>query len=378
MSSRVDVRLQGGARGPALTLAALRRRPLLSRVSTAKRGPPRADPEDPTPVTRPRRATSADVARRAGVSRATVSYVLNGRADQSIPEATRERVFAAAADLKYVPNAASKALRAGESQLVLLVNPGLPWGSNLRTLVDTLTTSVARSGRSLLMWHRQEPGDLARVLAHLEPRVVIALAHLGGQDERLLADVGIPLVDAGVDSAAPTGGVPSVLQVRHLASQGHRRIGYLSTGDPARLMFAAPRIEGVRAACRDLGLPEPLVAEVPSAARLSVTAVAEILDGWRSGPDAVTAVACYNDLYAAAALAAARRLGLEVPGDLAVVGVDDEPFAAFAQPPLTTVRYDMATFGERVWAYAEEVMAGGAPSPAVPAIDVGLVQRASA
>ncbi len=329
-------------------------------------------------MSRPRRATSADVARLAGVSRATVSYVLNGRADQSIPEATRARVLAAAAQLKYVPNAASKALRAGESRLVLLVNPGLPWGSNLRTLVDTLTASVARSGRSLLMWHRQEPGDLARVLAHFEPRVVIALAHLGDQEESLLADVGIPLVDAGIDSAAPTGGVPSVLQVRHLASQGHRRIGYLSTGDPARLMFAAPRIEGVRATCRDLGLPEPRIAEVPSAARLSVSTVAEVLAGWRSGPDAVTAVACYNDLYAAAVLAAAARLGLEVPGDVAVVGVDDEPFAAFAHPPLTTVRFDMAAFADRVWAYAEEVLAGEVASPALPAIDLSLVPRASA
>ena len=80
-------------------------------------------------MSRPRRATSSDVARLAGVSRATVSYVLNGRADQSIPEATRDRVLAAAAELAYVPNAASRALRAGESRLVLLVNPGMPWAA---------------------------------------------------------------------------------------------------------------------------------------------------------------------------------------------------------------------------------------------------------
>ncbi len=329
-------------------------------------------------MSRPRRATSSDVARLAGVSRATVSYVLNGRADQSIPEATRARVLAAAAELAYVPNAASRALRAGESRLVLLVNPGMPWGSNARTLVDTLTAATARSGRSLVMWHSLQPGELAGVLGHLDACVVIALGVLDPRDAGVLADVGIPLVDAGIDTAVNAGPVPSGLQIRHLAARGHRRIGYLSTGDPARRMFATPRIDGARATCRELGLPEPLVAEVPSAARrLSVTAVADVLAGWRAEADPVTAVACYNDLFAAAALAAAARLGLAVPGDLSVVGIDDEAFAAYTQPPLTTVRLDMAAFGERIWALAEDALRGGERSAASGRIDAALVVRGS-
>jgi DNA-binding LacI/PurR family transcriptional regulator len=312
------------------------------------------------------------------VSRATVSYVLNGRADQSIPEATRQRVLAAAAELKYMPNAASRALRAGESRLVLLVNPGLPWGSNLRTLVDTLTFLAARSGLSLVMWHRLEAGALPSVLAHLEPRVVVTLGDLGARDEGVLTDVGIPLVDAGVDSSATGRDAPSVLQVRHLAARGSRRIGYLSTSDPARRVFAAPRVDGASRACRELGLAEPLVAEVPSGARLTLDAVADVLGGWRSGPDPVTGVACYNDDLAAAALAAAAGLGLAVPVDVAVVGIDDEPFAAFTQPPLTTVRFDMAAFAERVWARAERLL-GGEPVPEAPsALDLTLIERGSA
>lgn len=329
-------------------------------------------------MSRPRRATSSDVARLAGVSRATVSYVLNGRADQSIPEATRARVLAAAAELAYVPNAASRALRAGESRLVLLVNPGMPWGSNVRTLVDTLTAATERSGRSLVMWHGLEPGGLAGVLGHLDPCVVIALGVLDPRDAGVLADVGIPLVDAGIDSAVNAGPLPSGLQITHLAERGHRRIGYLSTGDPARRMFAAPRVDGARATCRELGLPEPLVAEVPSAGRrLSVTAVADVLAGWRADAEPVTAVACYNDLVAAAALAAAARLGLAVPGDLAVVGIDDEPFAAYTQPPLTTVRFDMAAFGERIWADAEGALGGRPAAAAGGRIDAALVVRGS-
>lgn len=328
-------------------------------------------------MSRPRRTTSADVARRAGVSRATVSYVLNGRADQSIPEATRRRVLEAAAELRYVPNAASKALRAGESRLVLLVNPGRPWGSHVRTLVDTLTARVARSGRSLVMWHRLETEDLASVLANLDPRVVVTLGPLDARDEDVLADVGIPVVDASIDSTVTSGDVPSVLQVRHLAAHGHRRIGYLSTGDPARHVFAAPRVDGARRACRDLGLDEPLVAELPPAADLTVEAVAEVLARWRSGPDPVTAVACYNDLFATAALAAAATLGLGVPADLAVVGIDDEPLSAYTQPPLTTVRLEMAAFAERVWARAERLLAGEAVPEEPAVIDVALVERGS-
>lgn len=326
-------------------------------------------------MSRPRRATSADVARLAGVSRATVSYVLNARRDQSIPEATRRRVLAAAAELRYVPNAASTALRAGESRLVLLVNPGIPWGTNVRTLVDTLTGLVARSGRSLLMWHRQDPGDLASVLAHLEPRLVVALGHLDAQDEAVLAGVGIPLLDAGIGEAAADS--PAAVQVRHLAAHGHRRIGYLSTNDPARHMFATPRLDGARRACRTLGLDDPLVAELPSGAHLTVGAVADALAQWRSGPHPVTAVACYNDHYAAAALAAAATLGLSVPADLAVIGIDDELFDAFTRPPLTTVRYDTATFAERLWDQAERILDGADPEGTPSPLDITLVERES-
>lgn len=328
-------------------------------------------------MSRSRRATSADVARLAGVSRATVSYVLNSRADQSIPDATRRRVLTAATELKYVPNAASRALAAGESRLVLLVNPGVPWGTNVRTLVDTLTGLVAQTGRSLLMWHRSAPGDLTSVLAHLEPRLVLTLGHLDAEDEAMLNDMGIPLVDAGVDDAASTAEVPSTVQVRYLAAHGHRRIGYVSSSDPARHMFAGPRLDAARSACRALGLEEPLVAELPPGTRLTVGAVADVLAKWRAGPHPVSAVACYNDHYATAVLSAAVTLGLAVPHDLAVIGVDDELFGAYTQPPLTTVRYDMTRFAEHLWARAEHRLDPDATPEAASPIDITLVERES-
>ena len=141
------------------------------------------------------RSTSTDVARRAGVSRATVSYVLNGRSDQSIPEPTRRRVLDAAHELGYVPHAASRALRAGRSRLVLLINADVPWSTNITDAEDALTAAVAATGRSLVVWRRHGPEDLAATLANLEPCVAITLQPLDAEDATLLAGLHIPLGD---------------------------------------------------------------------------------------------------------------------------------------------------------------------------------------
>jgi transcriptional regulator with XRE-family HTH domain len=134
-----------------------------------------------------RRPTSADVAHRAGVSRATVSYVLNNVAHQSISDATRQRVRAAAAELDYTPHVAAQTLRAGESKLVLFINTGVPYGTNLSTMVAALASDVAASGRSLVLWQQQDPNDLAATLSHLQPVLAIALGELNGVQRALLA-----------------------------------------------------------------------------------------------------------------------------------------------------------------------------------------------
>ena len=127
-----------------------------------------------------RRPTSANVAQRAGVSRATVSYVLNDVPHQSISDATRQRVLAAAEELGYTPHAAARTLRAGESRLVLFINAGIPYGANLSVIIDTLSAEVTASGRSLVIWQQHDPADLAATLAHLQPAMAITLGHLRG------------------------------------------------------------------------------------------------------------------------------------------------------------------------------------------------------
>lgn len=320
------------------------------------------------------RSTSFDVAKLAGTSRATVSYVLNGRTDQSISDATRHRVLQAAQQLDYVPNAASRALRAGSSKLVMLVNSGIPWSTNVSDLEDHLTSLVAGSGRSLIVWRRQGPDDLSTTLANLEPAVVISQDLLSEPERALLTRLHIPLVE--VDIAFPGVDLPTRLQVEHLQAYGHERIGYLTTNEPTLQRFAAPRTEGFRAACAALGLPEPVVGAVSGGLAASADEVAALVSAWTTGDDAVTAIACFNDVHAAVCLAAAQRVGLWVPYDLAVMGLDDDIFAPITTPPLTTIRMDNRKFADHLWASAASQLGlGPVPKPFHPSAHV--VERSS-
>jgi DNA-binding LacI/PurR family transcriptional regulator len=163
-----------------------------------------------------RRPTSADVARRAGVSRATVSYVLNDVTHQSIPDATRQRVRAAAAELDYTPHAAARTLRAGESRLILLINAGIPYGAKLSAVIDTLSAEVVANGRSLVVWQQHDPRELSATLAHLQPALAITLGQLTQEQRALLARARIPSLetDTGPTLHAVDHGRPAAAHVR--------------------------------------------------------------------------------------------------------------------------------------------------------------------
>ena len=324
-----------------------------------------------------RRPTSADVAHRAGVSRATVSYVLNNVPHQSIPGATRQRVLSAAAELHYTPHAAARALRAGESKLVLFINAGIPYGANLSILIDALSAEVAASGRSLVMWQQHDPRDLAVTLAHLQPALAITLGQLDAGQRALFAQTHVPSIETGDGRDPDAADAGATLQVHYLASRGHRQLGYLTTTDPQLARFARPRLAGVRAACAELGLDEPVVGELAAPPDIRIGELAGLLREWAGGPAPVTAVACYNDGYAMACLAAAGQSGLGVPGDLAVIGMDDEAVSAYCQPPLTTIRLHVSDFARQLCARANAALNGDLAPEVFSSMHVSLVERQS-
>lgn len=325
-----------------------------------------------------KRPTSRDVAELAGVSRATVSYALNGNTEQSIPEATRERVLQAARQLGYTPHAAARALRAGRSNIVLLVVRDIPYGRNLGVAIDWMADEVARRDLTLLVWEPGEGTSVRTLLAHAQPRIALSFFPLREDEQAALATARIPCA-----SAFPIRGVSGIdelttaIQVHHLAERGHRSIAHLGTADERVAAFAGPRRLGVRRGCLDLGLPAPAEALVPLPRRGAVDDVARVLREWRAREEPVTAVAAYNDFVAATCLRAARVLGLRVPEDLAVIGVDDEPMSALLEPPLTTVRIDMAQLAGHLLAEGLAAAGEGDPPRPMSSSVVQLLPRAS-
>jgi len=327
-----------------------------------------------------RRVTSADVARAAGVSRTTVSYVLNNTAHQKIPEETRQRVLEAAARLAYAPSAAARALRTGRTETVLFLLPDWPISPTVGALLEHLSAALAADGLMLVVHPRsREARPIADVWKATTPAAVVTFEEFTREEAAAMRAAGI---EVGVSLLSHSGRGRNFglrgqrtgsLQVEHLAAAGHRRLGYALPEDERVQVLARPRLEGVQQACAELGLDQPLVLTVP----LDPLAAADAVRTWRSAEPPVTAACCFNDNTALAVLAGLRQLGLRAPNDLAVVGVDDIPAARLADPPLTTVTTDMQALATHV---AETIISSldGASRSRRPAPDmVHLVRRCS-
>ena len=316
-----------------------------------------------------RRPTSADVAREAGLSRATVSYVLNDTPHQKIPEHTRRRVLEAAERLGYAPSAAARALRSGRSDVVLCLLPDWPIGPAVGGLLSHLSGALATHGLTLLAHPRAHAArPVAEVWKAITPAAVIAFDDFDDAEAAAMRAAGIELTVALLGRSRRRRNELELpeqrtgrLQAKHLAAAGHRRLGYAFPDDERVAGFARPRLDGVRARCAELGLAEPVVRTIS----LDAAAAADAVRAWRAEEPAVTGVCAYNDDIALAVLAGMHRLALTAPGDFAVIGVDDIPAAALAVPPLTTVALDAAALGEHVARVVVSTLAG-TPRPRRP------------
>ncbi|MDX6741572.1 LacI family DNA-binding transcriptional regulator [Actinocorallia sp. A-T 12471] len=282
---------------------------------------------------RQRRVTSAEVARAAGVSAATVSYVLNDKPGQTIPAETRERVRAAAARLGYTPYAPARALARGASDLVLFAHrePIIP--PSYAPYLEPLADGLRAHGLNLVWQLGYDPSTAIRHPAtELAPAVVLHLTEPDRAEDAYLRRFGAPLVVALSD--APPAERPPVLQVRHLAERGHRAVAYAGTADPRLATFDAARRQAAAQTCAELGMPEPQSRAVPPDRAAAREAVRALL------ATGATGICAYNDETAFAVLAALADLGVPVPAQVAVVGIDDHPLAALYTPALTTVALD--------------------------------------
>jgi LacI family transcriptional regulator, galactose operon repressor len=293
-----------------------------------------------------KRPTSDDVAALAGVSRTTVSFVLNDRPGTNISPATRARVLAAAAQLGYQPNASARGLAGGRSQTIGLVLRQTPEQvAEDALLAETLRglSAAARLARYRVLvepYHvgNGSYGDLIR--SHGADGLVVSGPREDDEELRGLVRDQAPVILQGSLAGLP---VPSVdidnleaarVAVRHLVELGHRTIGCV-TNAPLVYTAACERVAGYRAALADAGIPfdQALVVEAEFDATSGHAAIQRLL----SRAD-MTAVFVASDIVAVGVLTALREAGKRIPEDVAVVGFDDIPLAAHLDPPLTTVR----------------------------------------
>jgi len=295
-----------------------------------------------------RRITSQDVASRAGVSRTTVSFVLNDVKEANISEETRRRVLTAAEELQYVPDASAQALASGRTRTF-----GMVFRTYSHTVADLahmqilqgLMSVTSQSGVRLLIDSVTE-GDSADVYVSLSRNKRIDGLILSDPrvDDSALYDLlkdGFPVVLLGHLPGLKVSWVEfdnrggARAAVEHLVSRGHKRIGFIGYA-PQSFTGVAERLDGYRDALAAGGIPfdGQLVRygdnHDAGTGFATTTSLLEV-------PEPPTAIFVSSDVLAFATLAAIRQHGLRIQDDIAVAGFDDNPFSKYADPPLTTV-----------------------------------------
>jgi len=296
-----------------------------------------------------KRVTLRDVAAAAGVSRATAGFALNDAPGITISEATRRRVRETARELGYSPHSIARALREGSSRIVVLTIESGYEGNYERTFTRGLDEELAAHDHVLLVRRgHSAPSSQQRLLEAVSPRAVLRMPDY-------LAP-GHEFDDGGWDGGL-AGNV--AVQLRYLADQGHEHIAVaLPDGDPP---LGPVRLQFAREAASRIGLPPPSAAAVPQERGRAGDAIR----AFRGTHPEVTAFAAFNDDVALRILAAARDLGLSVPGDLAVIGFDDTEHGALFTPALTTVHIDAEDHGRQVARMALGLNGSGlVPAPA--------------
>jgi DNA-binding LacI/PurR family transcriptional regulator len=307
-----------------------------------------------------KRVTSQDVATRAGVSRTTVSLVLNDVQGIQIKDETRRRVIEAAEQLGYVPEASAQALASRRVKIIGLLltrsTHHIASDTFLTQILDGLIEVVHERGLRLLIdiikAQHQKEAYLQLVRSKRIDGVILSGPRIDDEALKLLEQEGFPTVIMGqlpgmdgcsvdVDNCAA-----AQQAVTHLINLGHRRIACITN---AALFYTAAeeRLQGYRRALEAAGIaydPE-LVRYGDFDPDSGYHQMADLLDRWPPGRNSFTAAFVASDVVAFGAKAAIRDKGLNVPGDIALVGFDDVPISRYTDPPLTTVRLPARELG---------------------------------
>jgi len=334
-----------------------------------------------------KRPSQVDVARLAGVSRATVSYVVNNQTGGSIPisEETRQRVLDAIAELGYVPDASARALRSGSTKTIGLIVPAIhnphfwqvadgveqeadaagyhillssipPENKNAEDIFESLSNRRI-DGLVMIPSFIYESDKAQKTLAHLLKRrfpIVGMMADHGDMFrdfDRVISDYRDVTVDV----------------MKHLLSLGHKRIGFIF--GIAIPNLGSDRLSAYQEGLQSAGLPvDPsLVIECGPTTEDSYRATQQLLEL----PSRPTALLAINDLLAVGALRAIKDRGLDVPRDISLFGYDDIPLSKYLVPRLSTASKD----GEKIGREATRLLLARLQDPGRPPQQVKLPAR---
>jgi LacI family transcriptional regulator len=293
-----------------------------------------------------KRPTQKDVARKAGVSRSTVSYVLNDQTDLKVPISaeTRQRVLHAIAELGYEPDARAQSLRRGHTKIVGMIFPVIQ-NPFFWQIVSGISSELQSAGYSLhLSQHPLHPEEEVNILRELMQQHVDGFILLGSVSllPARIADylrkagrpiVEITAVEAEFDHVLHAYASGTRVLLTHFLELGHRQIGLIY--GVYQEIQGLDRLFTYRQVMQEAG--------VSTNADLEVHCGDTLEDAYQAAyallnrQDRPTALLVINDMLAIAVIRAANDLGLTIPGDLSVAGFDDIPFANYTVPRLTTV-----------------------------------------
>ena len=311
-----------------------------------------------------KRPTIADVARRAGVTKAAVSFALNNQ--PGVSAATRARILAIAAEVGFQPSSAARALSDGRAGAFGLVidRPARMLGieSYFMQLISGIQAELAGNHVTLLFTLAEDQdAEISLYRTWWAQRrvdgVFLVDLQLGDRRVPVLEALNMPALVIGTPRAS--GSLPAIWQdiqtatetaVAHLAGLGHRRIGRV-TGIP-RYCHTKSRTDALRDVARAAGIAVSVEADYTG--ELGARATHELLRGARPP----TAILYDSDVMAVAGLAEAQRMGADVPADLSVMAWDDSVLCELVHPALTALRRDVAAVGAEAARRLSQMTAG--------------------
>jgi len=338
-----------------------------------------------TQQNRKRPPTMNDVAKRAGVSQTTVSFIINANPHARISDDTRDRVLQAIDDLGYRPNALAQGLKTSQTQIIGFITDYIATTPFAGQIVQGAQEAAWQHGKILLLANTEgKPAMESRAVETMLERKVDSIIyatmyHRAVQVPDVIREVPTVLLDCFVEDQSLPSVVPDEVQggrdaIRELIAKGHQRIAFINNIETVPAAFG--RLEGYRQALAEANIiyDESLVLRLESTSLDVRDNIHRVFD--LSEPP--TAVFCFNDLMAMGAFQGLQRLGLRVPEDVAVIGFDNlSIIASQLSPGLTTMQLPHFEMGRWAVEYLVEHSDPSNSNPIQHIIECPLIRRDS-